>query len=105
MGHTPQIDGKIHPRFGDRVYLIDTAMAYPELGGRAAALEIDGDRVTAVYTDAARALHGWRDPRRNRRRQLPEQIERAYRVEGTNGHSQEEARSNPPTGRKSRRPR
>ncbi len=50
VGHTPQ-PGKIVSRFGGRVYLLDTAMAYAELGGRAAALEIDGDRVTAIYPD------------------------------------------------------
>jgi len=50
VGHTPQ-KGEIRSRFGGRVYLIDTAMAYPELGGRAAALEIDGGRVTAIYPD------------------------------------------------------
>ena len=50
LGHTPQPSG-IRARFGGRVFLIDTAMAYPELGGRAAALEIAGDRVTAVYPD------------------------------------------------------
>jgi hypothetical protein len=50
VGHTPQ-PGKIVPRFNGRVYLLDTAMAYAELGGRAAALEIDGDRVTAIYPD------------------------------------------------------
>ncbi len=50
VGHTPQMGG-IRSRFGGRVFLLDTAMAYPELGGRAAALEIDGDRVMAVYPD------------------------------------------------------
>ena len=50
VGHTPQV-GEIRSRFDGRVLLIDTAMAYPELGGRAAALEIDGDRLTAIYPD------------------------------------------------------
>ncbi len=51
VGHTPQ-PGKIRERFDGRVYLIDTAMAYAAEGqGRPAALEIVGDRVSAVYLD------------------------------------------------------
>lgn len=57
VGHTPQ-PGEIRSRFDGRVYLIDTAMAYPELGGRASALEIDGDRVTAVYPNERVTMAG-----------------------------------------------
>ena len=57
VGHTPQ-PGSIVSRLDGRVYLMDTAMAYPELGGRAAALEIDGDLVTAIYANKRVVLAG-----------------------------------------------
>jgi hypothetical protein len=53
VGHTVQKGGRMRPRFGNRVFLIDTGMLssyYP--GGRASALEIRGDtNFTAEYTD------------------------------------------------------
>lgn len=53
VGHTVQNGGRIRPRFGDKVFLIDTGMLssyYP--GGRASALEICGDsKFVAVYLD------------------------------------------------------
>ena len=53
VGHTVQRSGRIRPRFGDKVFLIDTGMLssyYP--GGRASALEICGDsKFTAKYMD------------------------------------------------------
>jgi hypothetical protein len=53
VGHTVQKGGRIRPRFGDKVFLIDTGMLssyYP--GGRASAMEICGDtRFTARYMD------------------------------------------------------
>jgi hypothetical protein len=53
VGHTVQKGGRIRPRFGDQVFLIDTGMLssyYP--GGRASALEICGDKkFTAKYMD------------------------------------------------------
>jgi len=53
VGHTVQKGGRIRPRFGNRVFLIDTGMLssyYP--GGRASALEIcDDAKFTAEYTD------------------------------------------------------
>lgn len=49
VGHTPQW-GNIVSRFDGRVFLIDTGMAYADItDGRAAALEILGDRVAAIY--------------------------------------------------------
>ena len=75
VGHTPQT-GKIRSRFGGRVYLIDTAMAYAESGGRASALEIDGDRVTAIYPDERVLLAG-------------ESAQAQPAVESTNGHGGE----------------
>lgn len=52
-GHTPQPSGQITARFGNTLYLIDTGMLdgkfYP--GGRASALEINGDTVTPMYVD------------------------------------------------------
>ena len=51
--HTPQPAGQIKTRFGNTVYLIDTGMLdgkfYP--GGRASALEINGDTVTPMYVE------------------------------------------------------
>ena len=53
VGHTVQRSGRIRPRFGNKVFLIDTGMLssyYP--GGRASALEICGDaKFTAKYMD------------------------------------------------------
>jgi hypothetical protein len=53
VGHTVQKDGRIRPRFGNKVFLIDTGMLssyYP--GGRPSALEIcDDTRFTAEYLD------------------------------------------------------
>jgi hypothetical protein len=53
VGHTVQKSGRIRPRFGNKVFLIDTGMLssyYP--GGRASALEICGDaKFVAVYLD------------------------------------------------------
>ena len=56
-GHTPQPNGEIRRRFGGMVYLIDTGMLssyYP--GGKAAALEISGDRIRAIYLDTQTEL-------------------------------------------------
>ncbi len=53
VGHTVQKGGRIRPRFGDKVFLIDTGMLssyYP--GGRASALRIQDDaKFTADYMD------------------------------------------------------
>ncbi len=53
VGHTVQKTAHIRPRFGGKVMLIDTGMLasyYP--GGKASALEIQGDdKFTAVYLD------------------------------------------------------
>jgi hypothetical protein len=53
VGHTVQKGGRIRPRFGNKVFLIDTGMLssyYP--GGKASALEICGDgKFIAVYLD------------------------------------------------------
>jgi len=52
VGHSTIRGGKILPRFGGSVFLIDTGMLtsyYP--GGRAAALEILGGKFTAIYPD------------------------------------------------------
>jgi hypothetical protein len=58
VGHTVQKGGRIRPRFGNKVFLIDTGMLssyYP--GGRASALEICGDgKFIAVYLDQQVAL-------------------------------------------------
>jgi hypothetical protein len=57
-GHTPQKGGRIRPRFGGKVFLIDTGMLssyYP--GGRASALEIqDHVKFTAEYLDQQEVL-------------------------------------------------
>jgi len=60
VGHTVQKGGRIRPRFGGKVFLIDTGMLssyYP--GGRPSALEIRGDtEFTAEYTDQRVVLLG-----------------------------------------------
>jgi hypothetical protein len=48
-GHTPQQDARIHARFGGRAILIDTGMLAAYYKGRPAALEIVGDKLTAIY--------------------------------------------------------
>ncbi len=55
-GHTPQENARIRPRFGNRVFLIDTGMLQSEYGGRPSALEICGDAVTAIYPDEHQVL-------------------------------------------------
>ena len=54
-GHTPQMKG-ITTRFGGRAVLIDTGMLAAYYKGRPAALEIDGDRLTAIYEDGRMQL-------------------------------------------------
>ena len=58
VGHTVQRGARIRPRFGDKVFLIDTGMLssyYP--GGKASALEICSDaRFTAKYMDQQAVL-------------------------------------------------
>jgi hypothetical protein len=51
VGHTIPASRLITPRFGNRVFLIDTGMLVAHYSGRPSALEIDGSRVTAVYLD------------------------------------------------------
>ncbi|MCG6964335.1 MAG: metallophosphoesterase [Acidobacteria bacterium] len=58
VGHTVQKTGSIQPRFGNRVFLIDTGMLKSEFDGRPSALEICGDIVTAIYTDERQQLVG-----------------------------------------------
>jgi hypothetical protein len=50
-GHTPQQSRSITLRFGGRAVLIDTGMLASVYKGRASALEIDGDKLTAHYED------------------------------------------------------
>jgi hypothetical protein len=52
IGHTPQLPGgKIRARFGGRVILIDTGMLTSFFkGGQPSALELQGGRMTAIYT-------------------------------------------------------
>jgi len=51
IGHTPQLPGRITAHFGGMVYPIDTGMLSTFFkGGRASALELQGARVTAIYT-------------------------------------------------------
>jgi len=53
IGHTTVLPGKVAPRLGGKVIQIDTGMVagrfYP--GGVASALEIQGDKATAIYLD------------------------------------------------------
>ena len=58
VGHTVAETGRIVPRFGGRVLPTDTGMlggeVYPD--GRASALEIHGETVTAIYEDGREPL-------------------------------------------------
>jgi hypothetical protein len=57
VGHTVQDEGRIRARFGGKVFLIDTGMLssyFP--GGRASALEIQNDHMTAIYMDRRTVL-------------------------------------------------
>jgi Calcineurin-like phosphoesterase len=59
VGHTMPASMRITPRFSQRVFLIDTGMLSSVYkGGRASALEIQGDNVTAIYADGQVALAG-----------------------------------------------
>jgi hypothetical protein len=55
-GHTPQQDRSITVRFGGRAVLIDTGMLTSFYKGRASALEIDGNKLTAIYEDGRISL-------------------------------------------------
>jgi hypothetical protein len=55
--HTPSSSGRIRSRFGNRIFLIDTGMLSSVYkGGRASALELQGGRATAIYSDAREVL-------------------------------------------------
>lgn len=58
-GHTPQQHNRsINTRFGGRAVLIDTGMLATYYKGRPAALEINGDRLTAIYETGRVPLTG-----------------------------------------------
>jgi hypothetical protein len=54
--HSIQKTGRIAARFDGREFLIDTAMSSVYKTGRASALEIAGDRITAIYNDSKTVL-------------------------------------------------
>ncbi len=56
VGHTIPATRLITPRFGNRVFLIDTGMLVGYYTGRPSALEIEGTQVTAVYLDRRETL-------------------------------------------------
>jgi hypothetical protein len=58
IGHTTVLPGKITPRLGGRVIQIDTGMVNGEFypGGVASALELQGDKATAIYLDRREPL-------------------------------------------------
>ena len=51
VAHSPQRDRRISSRLGGSVVLIDTGMLASTYQGRASALEIVGDTLTAIYSD------------------------------------------------------
>jgi len=51
VGHTPTASKRIVVRYGGRAVLIDTGMNRRAYNGNPAALEIVGDRLTAIYLD------------------------------------------------------
>jgi hypothetical protein len=57
VGHTPQLPGRITVRWGGLVVLIDTGMlsSYYK-GGRASALDIQGERLTGIYANERQSL-------------------------------------------------
>ncbi|HKH71183.1 MAG TPA: hypothetical protein VKA59_07510, partial [Vicinamibacterales bacterium] len=57
IGHTT-VAGKLTPRLGGRVVLIDTGMVNGEFypGGVASALELQGNKATAIYLDRREPL-------------------------------------------------
>jgi hypothetical protein len=59
VGHTVTADSRIRVRFGGKVVQVDTGMqpAYVA-AGRAAALQIERDVMTAIYTDRREVLAG-----------------------------------------------
>lgn len=58
VGHTPQLSGGIQARFEGSVFLIDTGMLSSFYrGGKASALEIQDEKVTAIYRDQRQPLH------------------------------------------------
>ena len=59
IGHTTVLPGKITARLGGRVIQIDTGMVNGEFypGGVPSALELQGDKVTAIYLDRREPLH------------------------------------------------
>src|SRR5438445_6997412 len=93
VGHTVQKSGRIRPRFGDKVFLIDTGMLssyYP--GGRASALEICNEaKFTAKYMDQqvvlleGKAVHLGRenDQRQSQETPAPVQIKGAVPATAT----------------------
>ena len=61
-GHTPMLPGRITPRFGNRIFLIDTGMLSSHYkGGRPSALEISGASISAIYTTGREPLVGGAD--------------------------------------------
>jgi hypothetical protein len=58
IGHTTVLPGKITPRFGGKVIQIDTGMVNGEFypGGVASALELHGNKATAIYLDRREPL-------------------------------------------------
>jgi hypothetical protein len=58
IGHTTVLPGRILPRLGGRIIQIDSGMVAGEFypGGVASALELQGDKATAIYVDRREAL-------------------------------------------------
>jgi hypothetical protein len=56
VAHTPQQTRRIVTRLGGSVVLIDTGMLASSYQGRASALEIVGDQLTAIYSDGRMPL-------------------------------------------------
>jgi hypothetical protein len=58
LGHTVTSTGRVMPRFGGKVVMIDTGMqpAYVPTG-HASAVEFANGTVTAIYTDSREAIH------------------------------------------------
>jgi len=59
IAHTPQLPGRMTTHFDNRVVVIDTGMLSTFFkGGKASALQIAGDTLTAIYEDGEEVLTG-----------------------------------------------
>lgn len=64
VGHTPTRDGLVLSRMSERLLRVDAGMLEEYYGGRAAALVIEGGKLSAIYEDEAEPSKPLEQPRR-----------------------------------------